>query len=406
MITYYASDIINRSRQIADLENSDFITYEEEIALLNEAFTNLYQDMIQANASAYVKTILVKPKDTVIPDLYQIRSVNVLSGHIRTPIFQRPLNQSSNSPSYEIKQNKIHFNDVGGEVEIQYWPVPQTLSYPFRPYKLDEDNEIVCSNDDYYVVIDSDGLYHLKEFSDVDTDIELDFEPWQITDDYIIGSKLVENPDPQTLTVFQSLYDLEEYSFIKEDVLVFVYKGNGYVVHGGQTYSPIDTNFESPIEELTPVFNSGVSFNNEVNIDGTSVSNATTTISSKFPITNVSVNGDDVYIFTKSQYYIIANKYAVQEYYTDYQIITLTKDRFITRRLNKYYFKSALADTKLDFPNNIFFIYLAYILALCYCSKQNKDPSFIAAQALEAEHSFFDTVREDSWSITRITNCY
>lgn len=401
MITYSASDIIQRSRQIADLENSDFINYEEEISLLNEAFVKMYQDMINANASAFVKTIEVKPKDTYIPDLYQIRSINVLSGHIRTPIFQRPLDQSSTTPSYEIRENKIHFNNVGGTVEIQYWPVPQTLSFPFKPYKLDEENKIICSNNDYYVIQNSDG-YFLKEFDDPETLIELTGEAGYISDDYVVSYDEDSNS-----YIFKSLYDLEEYSFNKSTCSILIYNGNAYVVSEGNTYSPIDENFLSPIEEIIPIFGNGISFDNFVNINGDVITTINgQTLTSKFPITSSFQDENNVYIFTNSQYYIIANGDTIQEYYTDYQIISLSRERFITRKLNKYFFKSALADTKLDFPNNVFFVYLAYILALCYCGKQNKDPAYIAPQALAAEKSFYNTVREDAWSVSRITNCY
>ena len=38
-----ASDIVKSARQISDLENSDFISWNENIRLLNEAWTAVHQ---------------------------------------------------------------------------------------------------------------------------------------------------------------------------------------------------------------------------------------------------------------------------------------------------------------------------------------------------------------------------
>ena len=43
MIRYNASDVIKKAKQLADLENSDFISWNESITLLNDAYQNIYQ---------------------------------------------------------------------------------------------------------------------------------------------------------------------------------------------------------------------------------------------------------------------------------------------------------------------------------------------------------------------------
>ena len=55
MITYFASDIIKKATQLADLENSNFISWNENISLLNDAYTKVYSDIINQNDLYYIK---------------------------------------------------------------------------------------------------------------------------------------------------------------------------------------------------------------------------------------------------------------------------------------------------------------------------------------------------------------
>ena len=43
MVKYNSRDIINRAKRIADLENSDFITYNEQIQMLNDCYNEIYK---------------------------------------------------------------------------------------------------------------------------------------------------------------------------------------------------------------------------------------------------------------------------------------------------------------------------------------------------------------------------
>jgi hypothetical protein len=73
MITYNASDIVKRAEQLADIENSDFISFSEKIALLNEAYQVLYQKGINKDVNAFVKYINTKDRVIQLPrDFYQL----------------------------------------------------------------------------------------------------------------------------------------------------------------------------------------------------------------------------------------------------------------------------------------------------------------------------------------------
>ena len=54
---YYASDIIKKARIAADLVNSDFIDWYEEVSLLNDSYQSLYQDLVEINDPSFVKVL-------------------------------------------------------------------------------------------------------------------------------------------------------------------------------------------------------------------------------------------------------------------------------------------------------------------------------------------------------------
>ena len=73
---------------------------------------------------------------------------------------------------------------------------------------------------------------------------------------------------------------------------------------------------------------------------------------------------------------------------------------------NKIVIHSFLEDTELNFPNNMFFNYLAYSLALSFKVKQGSDISAFMPLLETAENTFYDSLTKDDWSFTRITNVY
>lgn len=132
MLIYKASDIIRRAMQIADLENSSFISYNEQLSLLNEAYVTLYQKAIDADTRSFVKVVKTNSKQYLMPeDFYQLKSVCLdVNGYLQ-PIMRRPADQNLNTLSYEMTGNTLNiYGAVTGTVRIEYIPQPQTLTFP------------------------------------------------------------------------------------------------------------------------------------------------------------------------------------------------------------------------------------------------------------------------------------
>ena len=139
MIKYTTSDTIKRAQELADLQNSDFITWEENMHLLDESYKKLYQEAINANDKYYIQTITVndltvaerrdKEVRYYLPeDFYQLQSL-IISGSSEV-VLKKALTESNSSMRYDIINNTLI---LYGGVEsknliINYYPVPKTLT--------------------------------------------------------------------------------------------------------------------------------------------------------------------------------------------------------------------------------------------------------------------------------------
>ena len=80
---------------------------------------------------------------------------------------------------------------------------------------------------------------------------------------------------------------------------------------------------------------------------------------------------------------------------------------YLTKRFgNRYNIMSFFEDTVLNFPNNTYFVFLSYILAVAFKTKQGSDVSQLASLYSQAEEAFYDSLQRDDWGSTRITNTY
>ena len=70
-----ASDIVKSAKQIADLENSDFISWNENIRLLNEAFTAVHQKLINKGDMTFVDEMNITKEQPLPENFYQVLSV-------------------------------------------------------------------------------------------------------------------------------------------------------------------------------------------------------------------------------------------------------------------------------------------------------------------------------------------
>lgn len=415
MITYNASDIVKRAEQLADIENSDFISFSEKIALLNEAYQVLYQKGINKDVNAFVKYINTRDRVIQLPrDFYQLKAITM--GHDKDikVVLRRPANQSFNVLSYDIINNTLQINGetMGQNICIEYFPTPSTLTFPNKNKTLDLSN-VIDMHKDIYIVDKSTAGIEIKSLNDSD------FTKAITTSG--IGNYLIHMEDDY-ITITNSattyLYNIDTGTLITVTKPVVIYKNRTYL------YDTVAKKMIVP--EINLVFE-------DLDID---LSNCTIAIISEDKTKYVGQNyngglfingthqdfnankmyswGDIVYLSNGSSY-IAAYDFSrnttenSQEQMAVISIADIDDNTgygYLGKRLGKYSLVSFYDDTVMNFPNNTYFVFLSYLLALAFKSKQGSDISQLSILVENAENAFYDTLARDDWNATRITNAY
>lgn len=419
MIIYSASDIVKRAMSLADIENSDFISFSEKIALLNEAYQTLYQKGLNKDVNAFVKYINTRDKVIQLPrDFYQLKAVTLGRDKDVRVILRRPANASFNILSYDMINNTLQINGEtsGGTVCVEYFPVPTTLTFPNVTKPLELQN-VLDMHKDIYLEQDDTDVY-IKSLSDSDYAKKVEFTT---APSVAIPEMLIHTEDDFITfsdSITQYLFNLNTEQIVETNLPVVIYEHKTYL------YDNVNKKL------LIPGLNIVVE---DLEID---LSNCTINILSKDKTKYVGqnyngglfINGTHQDFNASKMFYWNDLVYlsngstllAVYHFDGDYTENTLLDEAAISivdiddntgygylgKRLNKYNLVSFFDDTQLNFPNNTYFVFMSYLLALAFKSKQGSDTSQLAVQLDKAEEAFYDTLARDDWTPTRITNVY
>lgn len=473
MIRYNASDVIKKAKQLADLENSDFISWNESITLLNDAYQNIYQKSINKGNNDFVRVIQTSEKCINLPrDFYQLKALTLKQDRFNTPIMRRPQNGSFDDLSYDIYNNTLLINGYSsGTIILEYYPTPVTLTLPNK----DEVIDLPIGSDETLVGAYK-NVYFVKR-----TDKESPSKPLY-NKTYIVA--INRDTGEEAKVAEQSIYN-EEYA-VSENILFSI---GDYVLFTGihhdsvsfETYKDFDciiglniVDFSVNVQDRKDKYDNylGLAFNfyddTECNITVEAyggkkkITSATIygnyydlkannviipekafiTILSKDMKHAFSIDSENLNLYLDGEKIISTDKVMHvmgdsvylhksihKNYCTMLNISTNEKTSLIapskkpiwgTVGFDKqtgygyYYFlgdskiviHSFLEDTELNFPNNMFFNYLAYSLALSFKVKQGSDISAFMPLLETAENTFYDSLTKDDWSFTRITNVY
>lgn len=120
-------DIVTRSKQIADLENSDYISDKELEFMLNEAQDKVYADLINIGDRYYIKTI-TNPN---LPNDFMCLAAVFMNNQ---PVQAKPNTVTDGSNYgwyYDLKKDKIEFSvGMNGPILIEYYPVLTPIVWP------------------------------------------------------------------------------------------------------------------------------------------------------------------------------------------------------------------------------------------------------------------------------------
>ena len=450
MITYYVSDIIKRARQLADLENSDFISWNEDIQLLNENYRSMYQKLINKGDKSFIKQIRTGDSDFELPsDFWQLKGVYLWNNGNIILINKRAENESFNSLYYEIVNGVIHINGTHGEVLVEYYATPSTITYPAKAKEINLPETASYNGNSYKItwqakknvffigsiMVSSAKVWIVYNSVTGNTSsgyVEKTgaFEPVMISDRFLIF---------RTETKFE-IFDFvsEKYVYdasfsdvplVGADGRLYIYNITDYRFYLASIGASNNLLLRAVTEprQITTIGKYGYCSKNFENIYSYDFTN--------YYYNEVELITDDFFLFDFSSGHFVNNELWIKGETYDFGYFAFKENEHeLKMKLNgeeydffwcydfndnsgyghfvysfydgKYYELSFIPDTELNFPNSFYFSLLGYMLAAAYKIKQNADASGIQALIQDQIQTFYDTLETDAFSVSRITNVY
>ena len=375
---YTISDIIKSAKQIADIENSDFISWNENIRLVNEAWTAVHQKLINKGDMTFVDEMNITKEQPLPKNFYQVLSI---LDNYNTPVPRYSIGMNDSQIWYKLINNKLILNGLQS-AKLTYFTKPQFLTYPadtiVDALPLQEGEVIKFACDNY--ALTNKNVWDIKEATIVRAAAETDVYVDAYGRTYSANEKPIFYPDGRCFKLTSTectdanckvAYsdDIENITF--DGVYYSVrYSSNGNI----NVFEQGNSNNIGVLEGFT----TNIYFNND----------------HKFYIKDNVVFIDDIPMYDASIY---NNKvYMLKiDLNTGYGLFT-----------NNNKILSIAVDTELNLPNNLYYNVLAYMLAFSYCCKQGKDASYVSAQLNSNTELLYDTLTNDAFSQMKITNIY
>ena len=421
------SDLFRRARQLADLEGSDFISWNEAENCINESYIGLYERLINMGDNSFVDSFHTSEKEVELPrDFWQLKGVYLWNnGNLQT-INRRADNSGIHHLSYEMRNGKLYFFGNPNDILVEYYKKPKYLTMPPSDkevslnlpegavilachahtfvYKTqnEEENDIIC-------VYDIDGIknaYDIFEtFNESAIWINKDFVFTLIDDDLTVydlatgETYTFENSKP-LVTESGELYVINN-----DYICELVFNGDSYAIRqikelplaSGALYYVCDDAFNDFYCIVNSVSGNTVFHNEE----------------------DTEQNARNIIYAKERCYYVVMNKAGYFDEEGNHLVkagigspvgfISINENTgygYCTKKYNKLWVCAYCEDTVLDFPNSFYFQMLSYLLAIAFRSKQGADISILSSQLEMVSQTFEDTLGSDAFQFPRMGNVY
>lgn len=437
MITNRVSDLYRRAKQLADLEGTDFISWNESINAINEAYIGLYEKLINMGDNSFVESFRTKEKEVELPnDFWQLKGVYLWNNGNLETINRRSDNAGIHFLSYEMRNGKVYLFGNPNDVLIEYYKKPMTLMYPPVKRKLElpeaeEEHEIsfIDCNEHTFLYADTYNdettinIYDLDGFK-TQSDIFADDTDFDIAKMYLLKNYVIsiyeEGVKIYNISTGHKDFIASAAPLVSEIDDLFVIK-DGYInelewINDTEGYYNLKPLVEMPIENTGFYYCSDISltdfFGMKYNSDEIAVvfHNETDlqTMADK-----VIYNKDKCYYLTTDKIGVIENdntdrtiKRGIGEPIGFIGINDRTGYGFATKCFDKYFVMPYCEDTELNFPNSFYFQMLSYLLAIAFRCKQGADITLLSSQLDMVSQTFEDTLGSDNFQYPRMGNVY
>ena len=421
------SDLFKRSKQLADFEGSDFITWNEAVNCINESNVALYEKLINMGDNSFVSSFRMAAKEKLLPeDFWQLKGVYLWNNGNLQVINRRADADGIHHLSYELRNGSIYLYGNPNDVLVEYYPKPKKLFFKPNSVIVDLDAEkkyLDCCKHSFlfeditdleepcFSVTDIDGIKNVNK-------VLIGIEPTDIvgvwlTDNYIFVRTV------STLYIYDIARNVESnidaFPVVSENGEVFLMQ-DGIVksfiirVLPGLTY--VDTKNIGAYE----LIDGGLFYvcNDSMN-DFYYLKNGTIW----FGTVNTEIIANKIIYADKKCYYLNDSEYGYIENELN-KVIEQTKGDnigfigidertgfgYCSKKYGKYFVIPYCEDTELNYPNSTYFQIISYILAIAFKSKQGADISLLQNELEMIEQTFEETLGSDAFQFPRMGNVY
>jgi hypothetical protein len=442
-MVYTSSSLIARARSLADLPNTTFISYDDEVNSLNEAYRQGYTKLTENNDDYYVSTAnIVLDAGTLtlnniysadLPeDMFTVRLVSYNDqGHWRNmaKFSLSQFNGDFSQPMYRIQGGKILVKQSPNmflpNIQIQYYPKPEALTKPkpflsYIPTTLD--TSVILHPTSYTAnagtIDETDYLFYVQAKAIKVASVKLGSD---------VTLKAAGSPTIGRLAYFGGfLYWLQDTSVYKATT-DFESLGTPVLVSGADVVSSMC------LSGTVLMYNAGTAVKaldlvtGAVNTSTGVTAGATEWITPDYGTTfrwieAGLINGT---IFAADYLYLWGEKILFVKGFNLFELVDDATATLIRPDIYRptgsgeisagylgtagKYPVSAVgvdSDTVLDYPVNMFWEYISLLAAIDFKIKQNADPSSLMVKFGALEKTLDDSLDRDEFTVARINNYY
>lgn len=396
MTTYNAKDLIEQAQMLADLQNSDFISWKENMMFLDNAWSELYQQIINHGDKSFVKTFTFQGDSCVLPcDFYQLHYICYSDGINRIPINRKAKTSLTSGPFYDLVGDEIIiYNKIIGQrqIEVEYFPVRDSITFASDDVKVNGIDGTVLD------VCDKNVLYKTSNGDYFVADI-INGKEMPVSEGFMLSDNGAINSDKPCFKKDNKVYYTEWTSG-----KLYVKKTSGTVIHTLDVAQ--DPGF--PTNQVNAMTEDSLLYYKNGNLERFDLGTGKTeTVKEGLVNTRVYSLKGDIYYETEDGVYCNCNLLVpTMEYDTYHGVMKADEKTGYGILFDNFVIKSVYENTELLFPNNVYYNYLAYQLAVYYKIKQGADASGLASIAGAALKTFYDTLQRDTNESVRISNVY
>lgn len=442
-MAYTSSSLIARARSLADLPNTDFISYNDEVNSLNEAYRSAYTLLTENNDDYYVNTASYVIDDSTLTlnnvysvdlpdDFFAMRlvSYNDNGNWQNMPKFNlSQFNSKTSRPMYRIQGSKLLVKQVENiflpNIQIQYYPRPETLYKPkpaltYLPTQLDVS---VVSNPYSYTanagtVDETDYLFYVQSKAIKVTSVKTGNTVTLLTAAAPTIGKLAYFGGYlyyiSTTSIYKAPTDFDTLGVPvlvsgADNVTSFSLCGTALIYNNGALNKSLDlvtgaTNISTGITSGTTqwlTMDNGATFRwiESGLINGTI-----------FAADYLYKHGDKILFVKGFNLFELVDNATAQLIRADVYGPT-SSGEIVAGYLGtaSKYPVTALSvdpDTALDYPANMFWEYISYLAAIDFKMKQNADAAMLIGKLSELKNTLTESLDRDEYTVVRINNYY